>query len=330
LERIILDVDPGIDDTLAIILALKSTELWIEGITVVSGNVDVNHAALNALKAVEMSENPYPKVYKGMALPLQKPYIDAADTHGRDGLGENFYNTPRLNCEQEHAVEFMLRTVANCPEKITIVALGPLTNLASAILQQPETMKRVKRIVLMGGTAKYPGNCSPAAEYNFWVDPDAAKIVFESGIPITMVGLDVTHRIIFTPNLREVVNQLNSPLSKFVVDITRFYLDFHWRQERTIGCVINDPLAIAILIDPSLVEMQDASVDVETAGIAAGQSIVDFGGHWSGGQCNTKVCMKVNPKRFFELFMIRLFPEFQRDIKLAIDKQHWDERGWFE
>lgn len=329
-ERIIMDVDPGIDDSLAILLALKSPEIVVEGITIVSGNVELHQATKNALKAVEMSKNPYPKVYKGMDLPLKKEYIDATDTHGADGIGENFFPDPKLTHEDEHAVDFMLRTVKNNPHEITILALGPLTNLAVALERDLETMKKVKRVVLMGGAAKFHGNCSPVAEYNFWVDPDAAKVLFASGIKVTMVGLDVTHNIVLSPNLREVIHQLQTPLSKYIVDITKFYVDFHWVQERTIGCVINDPLAVAILIDPTIVKTRDAHVDVETEGIAIGQSVTDFGGVWTDGRTNTKVCMEVNPKMFFELFLTRLFPEHIDDIKLAIDKQHWDERGWIE
>lgn len=322
-KRIIMDVDPGIDDSLAILLALRSPEIKIEGITTVSGNVEVNQATRNALKAVSMADAERVPVYKGMTRPLIKKYVDAADTHGRDGLGERFYPEVDLKPEKEHAVDFMTKTILENPEEITILALGPLTNIATLFQKNSEVAKKVKNIVLMGGSAAFHGNCSPVAEYNFWVDPDAAKIVLNSGVKVVMVGLDVTHYIILTPNLREVLKQLNTPISKFIYEITDFYVNFHWKQERTIGCVINDPLATAILIDPSIVETEDAWVDVETQGITIGQSVVDFGGVWTKGMCNTEVCMKVNPKKFFEIFLHRMVPEYPEDIQLAIDKQYW-------
>lgn len=326
MERIIMDVDPGIDDSLAINLALRSPELLIEGLTVVSGNIEVEQATINTLKAVEMSGKEI-KVYKGEALPLKKPYVDATDTHGQDGIGENFFPAPSGKSEDEHAVDFILRKIKDHPDEITILALGPLTNIAKAIQQDAGIMKKTKRIVLMGGSATYHGNCSPVAEYNFWVDPDAAKIVFAFGIEVTMVGLDVTHQIVFTPHLREIVNQLQTPLSKYIYDITRFYVDFHWKQERTVGCVINDPLAVAILIDPNLVRTKPALVDIETEGIAIGQSVADFDGRRNKGHCNTHVCMEVDAKAFFQLFLHRLFPEHGDQIEIGINKHYWDERG---
>lgn len=322
MERIIMDVDPGIDDSLAIIFALQSPELRIEGITVVSGNVEVEQATQNALKAVEMSEKEV-SVYKGMALPLVRPYQDATDTHGADGIGENFFPHPNKTPEKEHAVDFIVRKVNENPHELTILALGPLTNIAKAIQEDPKTMKKVKRIVLMGGSATYHGNCSPVAEYNFWVDPHAAKSVFASGIEVTMVGLDVTHRIVFTPHLREVVYQLRTPLAQYVYDITQFYVDFHWKQEKTIGCVINDPLAVATLVEPTLVKTAPAFVDIETDGIAIGQSVADFYGRRNQGKWNTHVCVDVDPKAFFQLFLHRLFPEHHDQIQLGIEKHCW-------
>lgn len=321
-----MDVDPGIDDSLAIIFALFSPELMIEGLTVVSGNIEVEQATINALKAVEMSGKEV-KVYKGEALPLEKNYIDATDTHGEDGIGGNFFTKPNLNYESKHAIDFILSKISTHPNEITILALGPLTNIAKAIQKDPETMRKVKRIVLMGGSALFHGNCSPVAEYNFWVDPHAAKIVFASEIEIMMVGLDVTHHIIFTPHLREIVRQLKTPLSNYIYDITQFYVDFHWKQERTIGCVINDPLAVGVLIDPDLVQTVPAFVDIETDGIAIGQSVVDFYGKRNHGKCNTQVCMQVNPKAFFQLFLHRLFPDFQKQLEIGIHKHHWAEGG---
>lgn len=323
-ERIIMDVDPGIDDSLAILLALKSPEIMVEGITVVSGNVEVHQATKNALKAVEMAGNQETKVYKGMALPLVKEYMDATDTHGADGIGDVFFAESTFSAEEEHAVDFILDTVKNnSDDEITLLALGPLTNVAAAIEKDVETMRKLKKVVLMGGTARHQGNCSAVAEYNFWVDPHAASILFSSGIDVTMVGLDVTHQIVLTPNLRELINQFDNELAEYIVNITRFYVDFHWKQERTMGCVINDPLAVAILVDPSLVQTEDAHVDIVTEGLAEGQSLVDFDGVWTNGKTNANVCMSVDAKRFFNFFLGRLFPEHLDDIEWVLEKQRW-------
>lgn len=327
-ERIILDVDPGIDDALAILLALRSPELKVEGLTTVSGNVDVEQCTKNALKIVEKSGE-HVKVYRGYAFPFVKEYVDARDTHGEDGLGETFFGESSLQAEKEHAVDFILQSVEKYPGEIVIVALGPLTNIAAAIQKAPETMQKIKRIVLMGGTAKRHGNCSPVAEYNFWVDPDAANVVMHAGLDITMFGLDVTHRIIFTPGLREVVKQFNAELSSFVFDITQFYVDFHWEQEKTLGCVINDPLVIASLIDPSIVQAFPAHVAVETTGPAIGQSVVDFL-QFNTHPSQTKVCMEVNPRQFFEIFLKRLFPNHVHEIDIVLEKEYRNEVKVYE
>ncbi|MFT4413750.1 nucleoside hydrolase [Fredinandcohnia humi] len=316
MKQIIMDVDPGIDDSLAILLALRSEKLNVLGITTVSGNVELHQATKNALKAVQMSGKRTP-VYKGAELPLVKSYVDATDTHGKDGLGETFYQDIILEHENKHAVDYLIETMNKNPNGVEIVALGPLTNIATAIQKDRTFAGNVKGIVLMGGSARYPGNCSPVAEYNFWVDPHAAQIVFQSGIRITMVGLDVTHKIIFTPNLREIVRQFKTQISQYVYDITQFYVDFHWKQEKTIGCVINDPLAIAYLISPEIMVTKYGYVEVETVGIAIGQSVVEFTKH----RTNIEVCMEVNTESFFKVFLHNLFPENIREIDILLGKE---------
>ncbi len=157
--------------------------------------------------------------------------------------------------------DFILETLQRFPNEVNILALGPLTNLALAWQQAPDVLALAKQIVIMGGTARHSGNCSPVAEFNFWVDPHAADLLLSSElprrIPVTMVGLDVTHQVVFSPNLREIVrffSHSSGPLAQLVYDLTRFYVDFHWQQERTIGCVINDPLIPAFLLRPNLLK----------------------------------------------------------------------------
>lgn len=323
MKGILIDCDPGIDDSLALMLALASPELPILGITTVSGNIEVNQATENAFTVLALMDRKDIPVHKGASVPLRREFFDATDTHGRDGIGENFFKPTGLKPGREGAEDFILRTISENPGEITLLCLGPLTNIARAIQKDRAAMSRVGKVILMGGAAQFHGNCSPVAEYNFWVDPDAAREVFLSGIakPV-MAGLDVTHRILFSPNLREVVRQFGGKRGDFIHAVTRFYVDFHWRQERTIGCVINDPLVIAMLLDEDIVRGADAYVDVETTGPAIGQSLCDIGGKHRRGNCNAHVALEVNPRRFFEVFLNRLFPGKSSDIGLALQAEY--------
>lgn len=322
MKKVIIDCDPGIDDSLALMLALASEELEILGITVVSGNVELHQATENAFQTLKLMGREDVPVYKGESVPLVREYRDATDTHGMDGLGETFYPKTGLTAKEEHASDFILDTIRKYPGEVTLVALGPLTNIAKAIRKDKATMSQVKEFIFMGGSAEFHGNCSPVAEYNFWVDPEAADEVLRSGFAKgTMVGLDVTHQIVLTPNLREVINQIGGKKGKFIHDITRFYVDFHWKQERTLGCVINDPLVIAMLLDETLVECYDAYAEVETEGIAVAQTVCDREGRFHNGETNIKVAYKVSPRKFFDIFLKRLFPEAIKDIDMSLNRE---------
>lgn len=322
MKKVIIDCDTGIDDSLALMLALSSKELDILGITVVSGNIELHAATENTFQVLKLMERTEIPVYKGESVPLAREYHDATDTHGSDGLGETFYPRTGLMAKEGHAVDFILETINKYPGEITLVALGPLTNIAKAIRKDKNVMSRVKEFIFMGGTAEFHGNCSPVAEYNFWVDPEAADEVMKSNFTKgTMVGLDVTHEIILTPNLREVINQLGGREGKFIHDITRFYVDFHWKQERTLGCVINDPLVIAMLIDENLAECCEAFIEVETEGIAVAQTVCDRGGAFHSGKINAKVAYKVSPRKFFDIFMKMLFPNAVDDIEMSLNRE---------
>lgn len=317
---IILDVDPGIDDSLAILLALKSP-LNVIAITVASGNVHVSQGAINAIKATEMANKNIP-VYKGADKPLKKPYVDATDTHGSDGLSGMNYSVN--STPKEGAIDFILETIKANPGEVTIIAMGPLTNLALAIQKDRQTMHQVKEILVMGGAAKIHGNCSPVAEYNFWVDPDAASLFFEANLPnVTVAGLDVTYAILFTPNMREMVKQFNTELSQYVYDITQFYVDFHWAQERTLGCIINDPLLVAYAIDRNLMTSYECNITVETDGLCRGESIVEL--HLldvkkEGYETNARMCMQVDKEAFFDLFFETIFDNHRDDYRLMKKK----------
>ncbi len=248
-RKVIIDCDPGIDDALALILAISSPELDILGITIVSGNVNGKKGEENAKKVLKLMGREDIGVYIGEEIPLVRKLITAEDTHGEDGLGESNY--PKVGGEVLYGgVDFILEKAKS--EEISIIALGPLTNIATALNRDEESFNKIKEIVSMGGAFKSHGNCSQVAEFNYWVDPDAVKEVFDkSNVKFTMVGLDVTREIVLTPNYIELIKQIGGEVAEFIVSITRFYVDFHWEQERTLGCVINDPLVVAYFIDNS-------------------------------------------------------------------------------
>ncbi|MBN1062772.1 nucleoside hydrolase [Clostridium botulinum] len=312
-KKIIIDCDPGIDDSLAIMLALKSEELEVKGITIVSGNVHAKKGAENALKILkELGRLDIP-VYLGDGEPLVRELITAEYTHGEDGLGETFLPKVKEVNYKEGAVDFILDSLRK-EDELSIIAIGPLTNIAKALEKDKETTRKMKELILMGGAFKSFGNCSQVAEFNFWVDPHGAEKVFnELNRKITMVGLDVTRKIVLTPNYIEMLKQFKNPLADLIVKITRFYVDFHWEQERTLGCVINDPLAVAYFIDSSICSGREYYVDIVTEGKAIGMSLVDEGDFYRK-EPNCLVLTEVDSKAFMEMFLIRLFPENKKDI----------------
>ena len=313
-RKVIIDCDPGIDDALAIILALKSKEIEVIGITTVSGNVKSLQGAKNALKVLKLLGRLDIPVYLGESKPIKRELVTAQDTHGEDGLGETFLEEVSSEYIRENSVDFILNTLKN-HENVSIIALGPLTNLCRAIEKDSETFHRVKEIVSMGGAYKSHGNCSPVAEFNYWVDPHGAREFLKKfNGEFTMVGLDVTREIVLTPNLREMIHQFKDEIGDFIYDITRFYVDFHWEQERTLGCVINDPLAVEYFINRELCEGFKAYVDIACEDISMGQSVVDVADFYKKRK-NVFVLDKVNSKEFMVSFLNKIFPSHKEDIE---------------
>lgn len=317
-RKVIVDCDPGIDDALAIILALKSKEIEVIGITTVSGNVESLQGAKNALKVLKLLGRLDIPVYLGESKPIKRELVTAQDTHGEDGLGETFLEEVSSEYIRENGVDFILNTLKN-HENVSIIALGPLTNLCRAIEKDSETFHRVKEIVSMGGAYKSHGNCSPVAEFNYWVDPHGAREFLKKfNGEFTMVGLDVTREIVLTPNLREMIHQFKDEIGDFIYDITRFYVDFHWEQERTLGCVINDPLAVEYFINRELCEGFKAYVDIACEDISMGQSVVDVADFYKRRK-NVFVLDKVNSKEFIISFLNKIFPSHKEDIKNVLN-----------
>jgi len=279
--RIIIDTDPGIDDAVALALAVKSPELEIAAITTTFGNTTVARATRNArevLTRLDMREQI--PVYSGADRPLVRLLETAAETHGEHGLG---YTEMLFEAEiqpQDIAVEApgtILRLVAESDEPMTLICIGPLTNLALALaLDRPMLQRQVAEIVLMGGEPNGNGNITPVSEFNFWCDPEAAQIVFQSGIPIRMVGLNVTRRMVLTRQAVEQLAQDTDPELHWWGDMLRFYEEFHRSREGLEGCIINDPLAIALAVEPEFGVAEPMYVEISRHDdLTRGQSLCD-------------------------------------------------------
>lgn len=316
-RKVIIDCDPGIDDSLALMLALSIEELQVLGITIVCGNSPVDMGAANAKKVLRFMDRLDVGVYAGADKPLRREFVNALDTHGRDGLGESFLPEVEGYEQDMGAGEFLSRTLKE--ESCSVIALGPMTNLALLYEKDPEAFGEIEELVSMGGSFKSHGNCSPVAEYNYWADPHSAALVYEAmgklGKKITMAGLDVTRKIVLTPDLLEYLKRLDTPMGSFVEKITGFYFDFHWIQEHLIGCVINDPLAVAYFADRSLCSGFDSYVQVETEGISRGQTLVDSMNFYRKPP-NATVLTAADPLRFFQMFYGRLLRREEESLDL--------------
>ncbi|MEY8445043.1 nucleoside hydrolase [Enterococcus ratti] len=320
MRKVIIDCDPGIDDILALLLAIKSPEIEIVAITTVCGNVPVEMGSQNVLKCLKRCDRLDIPVYQGMSMPLKQPFVSAQDTHGMDGLGEtNFSCVREKQIEEESAVDFLAEYFSDETDT-SIIALGPLTNIACALIQNPNLGNHLDRFVTMGGTYKSHGNCSPVAEFNYWCDADAAAFVFKKlGKTIEMVGLDVTRKIVFTPTLLEYCCQINPKEGAYLQAITRFYFNFHWQQERILGCVINDPLAVAYFIDTSICHGFTSYTAVEKTGISRGQTLVDRFNFWQK-KPNSLILTKVNTHLFFRKFLTVLLNAQEETIKKDMEQ----------
>ena len=308
MKKIIIDCDPGIDDSLAIMLALQSPELEVIGITIVAGNSPAELGFQNAKRVLNFLGRLDVPVYVGADRPRVREYVNALDTHGADGLGESFLpEVPGQEIPEKSAVEFMRETIKG--GNVSVIAMGPLTNLADLIDADISAFLSIERLVSMGGNFRSHGNCSPVAEYNYWEDPDSAKVVFDTLYEhhkmIEMVGLDVTRKIVLTPEKLEDIKARNAVVGDFIEKITKFYFKFHWEWEHIRGCVINDPLAVAQFICPNILDGIEAFTEVETGGISMGQTVVDSMGFYRK-ESNALVFTNVDVEAFWELFLTRI------------------------
>jgi len=271
--RVIIDTDPGVDDALALLLAMRSPELKIEAITPVAGNVPLELTLPNALRMVEISGRTDIPVAAGARTPLLRRLVTAAYAHGENGLGGAVFPEPKIKPVAEPAAVFIRQIVRKYPGEVTLIPVGPLTNIATALTADPELARMVRGIVMMGGSLS-GGNITPAAEFNVYVDPEAARIVFQSGIPIKMVGLDVTRKTSLTEDHVRTLEAARNPVSQAAAKIGRNAINHNREQGYLVGPNMHDSLALAASIDPSLVKWKDYYVDVETTGeLTAGETL---------------------------------------------------------
>jgi inosine-uridine nucleoside N-ribohydrolase len=299
---IILDCDPGHDDAMAILLARGCPDIDLRAITTVAGNQTLDKTTLNARRVCTVANIHDVPIYAGCDRPLVRPQIVAGEIHGSSGLDGPVFGQPTVDVAGEHAVDFLVRTLMASDGEITLVPVGPLTNIAMALRREPRIAGRTREVVLMGGSYSR-GNRTPTAEFNILADPDAAAIVFGAGWPVTMVGLDLTHQAGASQQVIDEIRAMGSGLSRMVVDMLEFFRGAYHSVEGLGDPPVHDPCAVARVARPGLVEVADAFVVVETRGEwTSGMTVTDFGGRL-GQQPNTKVATRLDRDGFWSLML---------------------------
>jgi purine nucleosidase len=324
---IIIDVDTGIDDSLALLYACASADVELLATTCVAGNVDARQVAENTRAVPELTGRTDVEVALGREVPLVRPLMIAPETHGPRGLGYAELPRPSRELSERHAADLIIAEARRRPGEVTLVAVGPHTNVAVAVLREPELPRLLRRLVFMGGAYRSPGNTAPTSEWNIAVDPDAAAAVLAAfGAPEVQaareaaglaprplaLGLDVTERAKLTPEhlQRLYARAAGTPESnrvlRFLADALRFYMEFHSRFDGFYGAFIHDPLAVAAALDPSIVRTEALAVDVELGGtLTTGETVADWRRRW-GRPPNLDVALEADVARFFEAFVERV------------------------
>ena len=298
-EKIILDCDPGHDDAVAIMLAAINPKIELLGITVVAGNQKLEKTVNNALKVCNHLNLDVP-VYSGMSRPMIREQLIADDIHGETGLDGPKFEELKIKAEDKHAVNFIIDTLMNSDEKITLVPTGPLTNIGMAIRFEPRIIEKINRIVLMGGSYQL-GNMTPAAEFNILADPDAAHIVFSSGVKIVMMGLDLTRQASATKEVVEKIKSLNNKASKLFVDLMEFFAASQKNVYGWSAPPVHDPTTIAYIIDPECIEVKPMFCEIELwSEKSYGRTICDYFGILKK-EPNVDVAVKLDFDRFWNL-----------------------------
>ncbi len=307
-RKIIIDTDPGQDDAVAILLALASPdEIEVLGLTAVAGNVPLHLTERNARIICELAGKPETRVFAGCDAPLHRKLVTAEHVHGKTGLDGPQLAEPVMPLQAQHAVDFIIDTLRQEPaHSVTLCPLGPLTNVAAAFLKAPDIVARVQQIVLMGGAYFEVGNITPAAEFNIYVDPQAAEIVFKSGIPLVVMPLDVTHKALTNRKRVEAFRSLGTEPGRMVAEWTDFFERFDMAKYGSEGAPLHDPCVIAYLVDPSLFSGRHINVEIEVQSeLTMGMTVADWWGV-TGRPANALFVGSVDAERFFALLTQRI------------------------
>ena len=306
-RKIVIDTDPGQDDAVALLLAMASPELEIVGVTVVAGNVPLALTEVNARKICELAGRPDMPVYAGCDAPLSRPLVTAEHVHGKTGLDGTDLPEPQMQLQETHAVDFIIETLrAAEPGAITLCPLGPLTNIAAALTRAPEIAGKIGEIVLMGGGYFEQGNITPSAEFNIYVDPEAAKIVFGAGVKLTVIPLDCTHKALTNRARVDAFRALGTPVGDAVAGLTDFFERFDKEKYGSAGAPLHDPCVIAYLLQPDLFQGRFINVEIETASpLTLGSTVADW---WrvTDRTPNATFIRDVDDEGFFALLTERL------------------------
>ena len=316
-QPVILDTDPGVDDALAIMLALSSPELDVIGICTVSGNVPLDTGTRNAQGLLQLLDRTEIPVFAGADLPLKRDPVFATEVHGESGMGQAVLPEPTQKIKGD-AVDFFVQTLSDQPGEITIIAVGPLTNLALAEQRQPGTLKKAKQVIVMGGAIAETGNSTPVAEFNFYADPHAAHTVLHSGATLLLVPLDATRQVILSgPDIENQIAPMKTVASQFVVDAVQNVFALYRQLGREPIVYLHDPLAVGAAIAPEFLRAETLYIDIETSGnLTIGQVVTDRRGlpppYRLGKPVNC--AMHVNAEAFLSLFLMRVFKSANRRI----------------
>ncbi|MDE0695128.1 MAG: nucleoside hydrolase [Boseongicola sp.] len=307
-RKIIIDTDPGQDDAVAILLALASPEeLEVLGVTAVAGNVPLALTQRNARIVCELAGHADIPVFAGSDMPLSRPLVTAEHVHGKTGLDGPTLPDPEMPLQKGHAVDFIVDTLRKEPAgTVTLVPIGPLTNVARAFQDAPDIMPRVQEIVLMGGAYFEVGNITPAAEFNIYVDPEAAEIVFRSGIPLTVMPLDVTHKALVTADRVEAFRRMRTRAGEMVAAWTDFFERFDKEKYGSEGAPLHDPCTIAYLLEPGLFSGRHINVEIETESeLTRGMTVADW---WrvTDRPANATFMGDLDAKGYFDLLSERI------------------------
>lgn len=307
-KPVVIDTDPGLDDALALILALRSPDLDVRAITVVAGNVPLSIGSSNTLRILEvLGPAPTPPVFEGCESSLSPPVSRAEHVHGTDGLGGVSRSFPvrRLAVERGHAADQMLDLARRLGKDLTVVALGPLTNVATAVQRDVTAMAGIGELMVMGGSADNRGNATASAEFNFYSDPAAARLVVRSGLPVTLVGLNVTRRALLPRSrFNESLHAMRQgPLRSFLAAVSQPYFDFCRKEQGDDACAMHDPLAVGAALRPDLIRAELMRCDVvESQGLTRGMMLVDQE-RTDGEVPPVRVATEVDSQKFIEVFL---------------------------